>query len=114
MLTEDQLAALVDALPVSTRLIFVGDPRQLPPIGAGRPFVDLMRIWRRKGWALAWPSLLCAGVTPRPGLRRRESAILPAPTYNSPTCSPGGIFRPARTKSWNVFLLENRTIGCEP
>jgi hypothetical protein len=42
MLTEDQLAALVDALPVSARLILVGDPRQLPPIGAGRPFVDLV------------------------------------------------------------------------
>ena len=42
MLTEDQVAALVDALPASARLIFVGDPRQLPPIGAGRPFVDLI------------------------------------------------------------------------
>lgn len=42
MLTEDQLAALIDALPLSTRLILVGDPRQLPPIGAGRPFVDLI------------------------------------------------------------------------
>jgi hypothetical protein len=42
MLTEDQLAALVDALPLTARLILVGDPRQLPPIGAGRPFVDLI------------------------------------------------------------------------
>mgnify|MGYP002678089574 CR=1 FL=1 len=25
------------------RIIFVGDPNQLPPIGAGRPFVDLVR-----------------------------------------------------------------------
>lgn len=42
MLTEEQLAALVSALPTSARLILVGDPRQLPPIGAGRPFVDLI------------------------------------------------------------------------
>ncbi|SFP37404.1 UvrD-like helicase C-terminal domain-containing protein [Bradyrhizobium sp. Ghvi] len=48
MLTEDQLAALVDALPVSARLIFVGDPRQLPPIGAGRPFVDLISHLERE------------------------------------------------------------------
>ena len=80
MLTEDQLAALVDALPVSTRLIFVGDQgscRRSAP--EGRSSTSL-RIWSMKVEALAWPSLLCVGVTPRPGLRRRESAILPAPT----------------------------------
>lgn len=41
MLTEDQFAALVSVLPTAARLILVGDPNQLPPIGAGRPFVDL-------------------------------------------------------------------------
>ena len=37
MLTEDQLAATLDAIDPSSvqRLILVGDPRQLPPIGAG-------------------------------------------------------------------------------
>lgn len=43
MLTEDQLAALVDAISGVDRLVLVGDPRQLPPIGAGRPFVDVVR-----------------------------------------------------------------------
>ncbi len=44
MLTEEQLASLISALPVKyDRLILVGDPRQLPPIGAGRPFVDIVR-----------------------------------------------------------------------
>ncbi|MEQ4303879.1 AAA family ATPase [Plantactinospora sp. B6F1] len=43
MLTEEQLAALLDAVTGVGRLILVGDPRQLPPIGAGRPFVDLVR-----------------------------------------------------------------------
>lgn len=42
MLTEEQLAALLDGLHAPDRLILVGDPRQLPPIGAGRPFVDLI------------------------------------------------------------------------
>lgn len=41
MLTEDQLAASIDALQGVDRLILVGDPKQLPPIGAGRPFVDI-------------------------------------------------------------------------
>jgi hypothetical protein len=42
MLTEEQLAALLDALTAVDRLVLVGDPRQLPPIGAGRPFVDIV------------------------------------------------------------------------
>lgn len=43
MITEDMLGALIDALQGVERLILVGDPRQLPPIGAGRPFVDIVR-----------------------------------------------------------------------
>lgn len=41
MLTEEQLAALLDAVKGVERLILVGDPKQLPPIGAGRPYVDI-------------------------------------------------------------------------
>ena len=44
MLTEDQLAALIDALSAVDRIILVGDPSQLPPIGAGRPFVDIVKL----------------------------------------------------------------------
>jgi ATP-dependent exoDNAse (exonuclease V) alpha subunit len=43
MLTEEMLAALLSALKAGVdRLILVGDPRQLPPIGPGRPFVDIV------------------------------------------------------------------------
>ncbi len=42
MLTEEMAAALLEALSGVHRLIFVGDPRQLPPIGAGRPFADII------------------------------------------------------------------------
>jgi hypothetical protein len=44
MLTLDDLYALLDALDLShvQRLILVGDPNQLPPIGVGRPFADLV------------------------------------------------------------------------
>lgn len=42
MLTEEQLAAVLDAVTGVARLILVGDPRQLPPIGSGRPFVDIV------------------------------------------------------------------------
>lgn len=42
MLTEEMLAALLDALKGHKRLILIGDPRQLPPIGSGRPFADIV------------------------------------------------------------------------
>lgn len=43
MLTEDMFGALLDAISGADRIIFVGDYNQLPPIGAGRPFVDMVR-----------------------------------------------------------------------
>lgn len=43
MLTEEHLGALLDALKGVERIILCGDPRQLPPIGVGRPFVDIVK-----------------------------------------------------------------------
>lgn len=43
MLTEDMFAGILKLVDAhAERIIFVGDPNQLPPIGAGRPFVDLI------------------------------------------------------------------------
>lgn len=44
MLTMDDLVAVLEALDLVhvQRLILVGDPNQLPPIGVGRPFADLV------------------------------------------------------------------------
>lgn len=49
MLTEEQLAALLDGLSGVDRLVLVGDPCQLPPIGSGRPFVDVVRELEPEG-----------------------------------------------------------------
>jgi hypothetical protein len=48
MLTEEMLAAALSGLEGVKRLILVGDHRQLPPIGPGRPFVDLVE-WLKPG-----------------------------------------------------------------
>jgi hypothetical protein len=50
MLTEEMLAAALDSVTGVKRLILVGDPRQLPPIGPGRPFVDLVNKLRPEGF----------------------------------------------------------------
>jgi ATP-dependent exoDNAse (exonuclease V) alpha subunit len=44
MLTEEQLAAILDTVVNVERFILVGDPRQLPPIGTGKPFVDIVAL----------------------------------------------------------------------
>lgn len=55
MLTEDMLGALLDALQGVKRLILVGDPAQLPPIGAGRPFVDIINELRVGDYETRFP-----------------------------------------------------------
>ena len=42
MLTEDMLGILLQSIKGYKRLILVGDRYQLPPIGTGRPFVDII------------------------------------------------------------------------
>jgi hypothetical protein len=73
MLTEDMLDALLDALVAPDRLILVGDPRQLPPIGAGRPFVDLERAARDK-YEDSWPRVVPGWVELTVLRRQRGSA----------------------------------------
>lgn len=46
MLTEEMLWSTLSAFHSIKRLVLVGDPQQLPPIGPGRPFVDLVQ-WLR-------------------------------------------------------------------
>ena len=55
MLTEDMLGALFDALQGVKRFVFVGDPAQLPPIGAGRPFVDIIARLRPADYESRFP-----------------------------------------------------------
>ena len=53
--TEDALDALLDGIEGYERLILVGDPRQLPPIGVGRPFVDIVQYLRDACGPLGFP-----------------------------------------------------------
>lgn len=76
MLTEDQFAATLDALELGKvgRLILVGDPRQLPPIGAGRPFVDIIRLLRESAGDGPTPGFAELRVVCRQGQDAAEGA----------------------------------------
>lgn len=70
MLTEEMLAATLSALEGVKRLILVGDHRQLPPIGAGRPFVDLVE-WLKPD-AFPDPIRVAAGYVELTVFRRQK------------------------------------------
>ena len=57
MLTEEMLAALIESVKGVDRLILVGDPRQLPPIGPGRPFVDIVKRLEPAGFLPGSPKV---------------------------------------------------------
>ncbi|UZR99849.1 ATP-dependent DNA helicase [Chondrinema litorale] len=57
MLTEEMLAATLQHLKRVERLILVGDYRQLPPIGAGRPFVDIINFIKPEGIESRFPKI---------------------------------------------------------
>jgi hypothetical protein len=93
MLTEEQLAATLDALKGVERLILVGDPRQLPPIGSGRPFVDIVAHLAPDDVASMFPrvSLGYCELTVR--RRQRGSAredLLLADWFSGQEPGPGG------------------------
>ncbi len=105
MLTEDQLAALLDALSGVDRLVLVGDPRQLPPIGSGRPFVDIVRELEPEGIEHCFPQVGrgYAKLT----IPRRQRGTTRADLVLSSWF--GGIPDPAADEIWN--RLENEEIG---
>ena len=55
MLTESQLASVIDSLNNVERFILVGDYRQLPPIGEGRPFVDVINYIKGGSFFTSFP-----------------------------------------------------------
>jgi ATP-dependent exoDNAse (exonuclease V) alpha subunit len=58
MLTEEMLAAIFQSLTKVKRYILVGDPFQLPPIGAGRPFVDIIRKLKPVNFENSFPKVV--------------------------------------------------------
>ena len=43
MIDASLMRSLLDATPSQAQLVLTGDPNQLPPVGSGKPFLDLLR-----------------------------------------------------------------------
>lgn len=57
MLTEEMLATILDCVRGVKRFILVGDHRQLPPIGAGRPFYDIINYFKPDNEEVLFPKV---------------------------------------------------------
>lgn len=92
MLTEEMLASLIEELSGVHRLILVGDPWQLPPIGAGRPFADIVAELQPEDFDTCFPKvgLNFAELTipRRQGAGEREDLQLAA-WFGGSTLTPG-------------------------
>ncbi len=96
MLTEEMLAALIESLAGVHRLILVGDHRQLPPIGPGRPFVDIITRLRPEiftpNFPKVGPSYAELTVPRRQGVRDRDDRELADWFGGEPGPSHDGVF----------------------
>jgi hypothetical protein len=76
------MAALLDALPASCRLVLVGDPAQLPPVGPGAVMMELMEPERLSALGAAAVELVTS--------YRNSGAIAAVAAALRPGNGPGG------------------------
>ncbi len=92
MVPVDLLGTLFKAIKMDlvTRLIFVGDPNQLPPIGPGRPFVDVI-AWLQLNYpdCIAMLNTSMRVSDEDKNLSGESTALSFAESYRSSTVNPG-------------------------
>lgn len=82
MLTMDDLLAVLEALDLAhvQRVILVGDPNQLPPIGVGRPFADFVASLEHSAESSEEAARKLAGALGRLTVEVRATAGAPSDT----------------------------------
>ncbi len=91
MIPADLFGTLLRALDLNTlrRLVLVGDPNQLPPIGPGRPFIDII-AWLNKRYPESIAPLRVCMCANGAGDPEEESAALTlAEGYRADGAAPG-------------------------
>jgi hypothetical protein len=100
MLTMDDLYAVLQALDLIhvLRIILVGDPNQLPPIGVGRPFADLVGVLEQ-------------AVSAKRGPHAEVRGALARLTVEVRTTTEGGESDALRLASW--FTRDEQPAGAD-
>lgn len=109
MLTEEMLAATLDCFRGVKRFILVGDHRQLPPIGAGRPFFDIINYLMPVDEEILFPKVSTgyAELTIRRrqgGTNREDLQLAEWFSGNVPEPAADDIFQKILTKKDSAFL----------
>lgn len=109
MLTEEMLATTLDCFRGVKRFILVGDHRQLPPIGAGRPFFDIIKFLKPDQEEILFPKVAAsyAELTIRRrqgGANREDLQLAEWFSGNIPEPAADDIFQKISTNSDTKFL----------
>lgn len=109
MLTEEMLATTLDCFRGVKRFILVGDHRQLPPIGAGRPFYDIINYLKPQNEEVLFPKVAAgyAELTIRRrqgGTNREDLQLAEWFSGNVPEPAADDIFQKILTKNNSAFL----------
>ncbi|MCY3932427.1 MAG: AAA family ATPase [Acidobacteria bacterium] len=92
MIPTDLFGTLLRALDsgLMRRLVLVGDPDQLPPIGPGRPFADIIEWLRKEQAECIAPLSVCMRTADEEGAAVEDSVALAlADGYRTSVVSPG-------------------------
>ena len=115
MLTEEQLAALLDGLSGVDRLVLIGDPHQLPPIGSGRPFLDIVRELEPNDIEQRFPRIgsgYAQLTVPRRQKGKTRSDLLLASWFGgNPDPAADEIWDRLKTEAMDEIYLESWTDG---
>src|SRR6185312_15455838 len=109
MITEEMLATTLDCFRGIKRFILVGDHRQLPPIGAGRPFFDIINYLKPSEGEALFPKVSAGycelSIRRRQGGSNREDLQL-AEWFsgNVPEPAADDIFQKILTNNNSAFL----------
>lgn len=103
MLTEEMMGAIAEAAKHAKRVILVGDPNQLPPIGAGKPFFEIVEYLSQN-----YPSNFARLTVSnrQQGDSRLDSQLAKLFTFNQSKEVPDDIFNQITISSTNIEFMK--------